>query len=138
MPGDPREVAIKADLTAQGEDAPPFVSIERFFDGNRDEGSIGCNLLPHPGLDAFRDVLVGLTRRSDVEAVYGQVAEIDPGDGLWPFVDTVFVVGAIDAGELARLLEPLAPDEVASAAETMIPPRLRAAHRGPVLYAWWD
>jgi len=138
MPSHPKEDAIKAELTAQGKNSAPFVSIERFFDGNQDEGSIGCNLLPHPGLDAFRDVLVGLTRRSDVEAVYAQVAEIDPGTGLWPFADAVFVVGTIAAGELARLLEPLRPDEVASADNVTIPPRLREAHGGRVLYAWWD
>ena len=132
---DPRETALKADLTAQA--APPFVSIERFFDGNQDEGSIGCNLLEHPGLDAFRERLVGLTRRADVEAVYAQIAEIDPGAGLWPFTDTVFVVGTIDRGELARLMERLQPDEVGSA-EGILPTRMREAHRGPVLYAWWD
>jgi hypothetical protein len=89
MPSHPKEDAIKAHLTAPGENRLPFVSIKRFFDGNQDEGSIGCNLLPHPGLSAFREVLVGLTRRSDVEAVYAQVAEIDPGVGLWPFADRI-------------------------------------------------
>ena len=35
--------------------APPRVLVtrEEFFDGNDDEGSIGCNLNDHPGLDAF-------------------------------------------------------------------------------------
>ena len=138
MPSHPKEDAIKAHLTAQGGNSPPFVSIERFFDGNQDQGSIGCNLLPHPGLSAFREVLVGLTRRRDVEAVYAQVAEIDPGAGLWPFADTVFVVGTITVSELARLLEPLHPDEVASSDDVRIPPRMREGHGGRVLYAWWD
>lgn len=133
-----KESVLKADLVAQGPDAPPVVSIERFFDGNEDEGSIGCNLLEHPGLGAFRDALLGLTHRADVEAVYAQIAEIDPGEGLWPFTDTVFVVGSIDDEELARLLAPLQPDEVASAAGLSVPPRIQSAHDAPILYAWWD
>ena len=39
---------------------------------------LGCNLLRHPGIDVFRDVLVGLLDRPDVEAVYAQISEIDP------------------------------------------------------------
>ena len=76
--------------------------------------------------------------RSDVEAVYAQVAEIDPGVGLWPFADTVFVVGTIAPSELARLLAPLHPDEVALAENIRIAPRMREGHSGRVLYAWWD
>src|SRR4051812_20945450 len=56
---------LKRDLVAQ--DAPQIVSIERFFDGNEDSGSIGCNLTDHPGIDSFRDALTGLLRRPDVQ-----------------------------------------------------------------------
>jgi hypothetical protein len=130
--------ALKADLLAQGSAEPPFVAIERFFDGNDDEGSIGCNLLPHPGIAAFRNALVGLTRRPNVEAVYALVAETDPGEGLWPFSDTIFVAGTIGHRELMQAITALQPDEIAVAEEPMIPRRLRSAHRGQVLYAWWD
>ena len=135
---DSKEGALKAALIAQGRESPPYVPVEQFFDGNGDEGSIGCNLMEHPGLEAFRAALVGLTRRDDVQAVYAQIAEIDPGAGLWPFTDTIFVVGSIDPDELRRLLAPLQPDEVASAANVPVPTRLREAHPGPIAYAWWD
>jgi hypothetical protein len=135
---DAKEVALKMALAAQGLGAAPITGVEQFFDGNCDDGSIGCNLTDHPGVDAFRNVLVGLLRRSDVEAVYAQIAEIDPGAGLWPFTDTVFVVGNIDLEELAKLLAPLNPDEVHAANEEMVPPAIRHIHRGRVLYAWWD
>jgi hypothetical protein len=133
-----KEVALKTALAAQGPGAAPIVGVEQFFDGNQDEGSIGCNLSEHPGLDAFRNVLVGLLRRPDIEAVYAQIAEIDPGAGVWPFTDTVFVVGSIAVAELARLFTPLQPDEVAPANEEMVPSRIRETHRDQVLYAWWD
>jgi hypothetical protein len=87
--------ALKEELAAQLE--PQIVSIERFFDGNDDLASIGCNLTEHPGVDAFRDVPAGLLCRSDVQAVYAQISELDPGDGHWPFTDTVLVEGTIPA-----------------------------------------
>jgi hypothetical protein len=62
-----RRRKLKSELSAQS--GAPTVAIERYFDGNDDEASIGCNLQEHPGIDVFREVLVGLTRRPDVEAV---------------------------------------------------------------------
>ena len=91
---------------------PQLVLIERFFDGNDDEGSIGCNLLEHPGMDVFRDVLTGLLKRPDVKAAYAQISELDPGDGCWPFADVVLVVGSIPLGELRAISEVLQPSEV--------------------------
>ncbi|PFK67047.1 hypothetical protein COJ21_24420 [Priestia megaterium] len=32
------------------EKTAPLVSLEEFFEGNDDEGSIGCNLMDHPGI----------------------------------------------------------------------------------------
>jgi hypothetical protein len=39
--------SLKAELASQPE--PQIVPIDRFFDGNDDLGSIGCNLIDHPG-----------------------------------------------------------------------------------------
>src|SRR5262249_62395768 len=77
-----------------------LIPIAEFFDGNDDLESIGCNLDPHPGVDAFRDVLTGLLRRPDVEAVYAQIAELNPGEQSWPLTDTVLVAGKISADDL--------------------------------------
>ena len=98
---DARCRALKAELATQSE--PQLVPIERFFDGNDDLGSIGCNLIPHPGFARFRQVLTGLLARPDVQAVYAQIAELDPGDESWPFTDTVLVVGTVPTDELRDL-----------------------------------
>jgi hypothetical protein len=55
---------------------------------------------------------LGLVGRSDVEAVYVQISEVDPGEEYWPFADWVFVVGTISRDELANILAPLQPDDV--------------------------
>lgn len=126
--------AIKAEFES---DALPLIPIERFFDGNDDLGSIGCNLHDHPGIKKFREVLVGLTRRPDVEAVYAQVAELDPDEDCWPFADTVLVVGRIDLDALQDLVGPLLPDEVGPVV-TDVAPVISEKHDGPVLVVWWD
>ncbi len=119
----------------RNEPEPQLVAIAEFLDGNDDEGSIGCNLSQHPGMTEFRDVLTSLAQRPDVEAVYAQIAEVDPGVDFWPFADTVFVVGSIDVDELTRQLAPLEPDEVGLPPRSSVP---RQIARSRVLMAWWD
>ena len=128
--------ALKQDLAAQPD--PPIVSIERFFDGNDDLGSIGCNLIEHPGTAVFRDTLLALLRRPDVEAVYAQIAELDPGDDSWPFTDTVFIVGNISADDLRAAVSTLQPDTVGAADDFGVPPLISQRHHSPVMLIWWD
>jgi hypothetical protein len=117
---------------------PQVVSISQFFDGNDDLGSIGCNLMEHPGIDSFHRILVGLTDRPDVEAVYAQIAELDPGEDCWPFTDTVFVAGTISADALREILSPLEPDEIGPAADFGVPDVVGGRHTVPIYAAWWD
>ena len=130
----------KAELieSLSSQDPPQIVPITRFFDGNDDLGSIGCNLIEHPGIDQFRETLVGLLNRADVDAVFTQIAELDPGEGCWPFANTVLVVGTIPAEELKHVLSPLQPDEVGTGKEFGAPPDFLKKQQAPVLAAWWD
>src|SRR5207244_2409262 len=121
--------ALKVELAAQAE--PHVVPIGRFFDGNDDLGSIGCNLIPHPGVDRFRQILAGLLARPDVQAVYAQITELDPGEGAWPFTDTVLVVGAIPAADLRAAVAELQPDEVGASDGFEVPAAV-AEHGSPV------
>jgi hypothetical protein len=128
---------LKAKLSAQPE--PWIVPIDVFFDGNDDEASMGCNLVPHPGIDVFRSVLLGLAGRPDVVAVYAQISEVDPGEEYWPFADWAFVVGTISRDELADLLASLQPDDVDPPGYLGVPEAITRQHVGvPVLVAWWD
>ena len=129
--------ALKAELLSM----PPLdavVSIGRFFDGNDDPASIGCNLSEHSGIDAFRTTLLALKSRRDVEAVYARIAEIDPGEDCWPFTDTIFIAGTISLHELREHLRPLQPDEIEPGEQFDIPSSIGQKHRSPVLAAWWD
>ena len=125
--------SLKAELAEQEE--PQIISIERFFDGNDDAASIGCNLMEHPGMDVFRDVLTGLLRRSDVRAVYAQIAELDPGEDSWPFTDTVAVIGSIPPDDLREAVSVLQPTDVGSDRDFS---DLAQKHGGRALVVWWD
>ena len=120
------------------ESSGQVVPIAEFFDGNDDPGSIGCNLDPHPGVDAFRGVLSGLLRRPDVEAVYAQISELDPGEETWPFTDAVLVAGKISADDLRDAVGSLQPDEVGDAEHFGVSPSIAGRHGSPVLVVWWD
>jgi hypothetical protein len=122
--------ALKDELAVQPE--PQIVAAERFFDGNDDLGSIGCNLDEHPGVDEFRDVFAGLLRRLDVQAIYVQISELDPGEGCWPFTDTVLVVGTISTDDLREVVSALRPDEVGDAEQFGISPAIAKKHGAPV------
>lgn len=128
--------ALKAALSSESE--PQIVAVDRFFDGNDDLGSIGCNLFEHPGIDTFRDTLVGLLSRPDVEAVYALIYELDPGEDAWPFADTVLVFGDISRVDLERATTNLQPDEVAAPEPYGIPESITSRHRSPAQVIWWD
>jgi len=132
-----RCAALKQELS--GMDEPQVIPIGRFFDGNDDPASIGCNLAKHPGVQAFRDVLEGLLRKPGVEGVYAQIFEVDPGEEYWPFTDTVLVVGSIPATEVRTAVKALKPDEVHVVERDDVPPVVAERHgAAPVLAVWWD
>ncbi len=125
--------ALKTELADKRE--PLLVAIERFFDGNDDAGSIGCNLLEHPGIDVFRNSLTGLLQRQDVNAVFAQIAELDPGEGSWPFTDKVVVIGNIALNDLSKAVSVLQPTDVGIDREFTAFAKL---HGSRSLVLWWD
>jgi len=128
--------SLKADYAHVPE--PQIIPIARFFDGNDDLGSIGCNLAEHPGIDTFRNTFAKLISRADVQAIYAQIAELDPGEDSWPFSDLILVVGTIPVKELQAAVSQLCPDDVGDSSQfdnaSIVGP-----HQGkPVLAIWWD
>ena len=133
---------------------PPVVTLEDFFEGNDDRGSIGCNLLEddNPGLDEFYRVLREVRDRPDVQDVLVEIDDDnaedededdeneDDADVCWPFSERVYVLASAAADEVGRWLESLHPDDVAEGPIWERPsqafPRL---HDGMKIYsALWD
>jgi hypothetical protein len=135
---------LLAEIASQGEyrstNGPePVVSLEMFFDGNDDEGSIGCNLTVHPGPERFYAILRDIRDRADVFAVWVGISEV-MDDNQWPFSDHVYVVTTATASEVAAWARELQPDEPTTEWWTGQPPaRPIPIPTGATLVTlWWD
>lgn len=54
----------------------PVVPLGLFFEGNDDIGSVGCNLIEHPGVYRFHEVLRDIEAKAEVQAVLVEVSEV--------------------------------------------------------------
>lgn len=120
------------------ESAPhAVVSLEDFFEGNNDEGSIGCNLNEFPDLSTFYKVLKRVSSKPVVGAVFVRINMIED---TWPFSDVVYIVTSARIDAVRQWLEPLQPSSVEEglylddqlANGYAVPDGMRVTH------AWWD
>ena len=135
---------LRAEIDRQGGyetgDGPePVVSLELFFEGNDDLGSIGCNLVDHPGIPEFFAVLRDLRDRVEVHDVLVGISEV-LGPDEWPFADHVYVVTSASARQVENWAARLRPDEPGSDWWNGVPPAreisLPAGMR--LVTLWWD
>jgi hypothetical protein len=115
------------------------VTLEEFFEGNNDEGSIGCNLTDHPGVHRFYEVLRAVRARPEVQDVLVGIAE-DMGDNEWPFSDSVYVLTSAPSHDVQQWVAELQPDEMGEPGYFPAPPpgapKLRPGYSA--LTIWWD
>ena len=138
----PRQKLI-AKIKSQGPldtDTSPVVSLEDFFTGNTDCGSIGCNLDPHPGLQKFFDVLRDIRSRPDVQDVSVSIFEVEERNkSIWPFSERVYVITSATPKKLAKWADALEPGEVDQGyigGKPQAAPRRKPGMN--VLSLWWD
>lgn len=103
----------------------PLVTLEEFFDGNDDPGSIGYNLsadnVPEQLYAVARDIL----GRPEVHAVLVEVKDWENEPG-WPSADTLHVITTADPDTLQSWFpDELAPDECGET-EQLAPPDTEA------------
>ena len=88
-----------------------FVSVEDFFDGNEDNGSIGANIFPDPpSLKEFYDILKEIEKKPETENIFIRICDIN--DGEWFYSDTVYISGSYSSAEVKKMFLPLKPDEI--------------------------
>ena len=119
----------------------PVVSLEDFFTGNKDYGSIGCNLSPHPGPQFFFAKLKEIRSRDDVQDVLVEVSEVEESDEtMWPFSERVYILTSAAGEEVASWVAALQPDEVeAGFAYGGVPSGAPPLSEGMAVYGvWWD
>ena len=125
----------------------PLITLEDFFEGNRDQGSIGCNLWPHPGIDSFFRILRDIRGWEDVQDVLVGISDLNEQTtpektaelAEWPFSDVVYLATRASIASIESLLSELEPDDVFSPEGTPYQrnfPALKEGYR--LLAAWWD
>ena len=118
----------------------PLVTLEEFFLGNDDYGSIGCNLTPMLGPHFFFEKLKLIRDQPNVQGVYIEVNEVDEADtSMWPFADRVYIFTSGTTEDVASWTTSLRPDEIEDGFAHGTPecaPELKPGYR---CYAiWWD
>lgn len=130
VPGPPR----------QG-DPYPVISLEDFFEGNNDAGSIACNLQ-----EAYRlkigewfQILKRIRDRQEVQDVLVEIFEVPEDGETWPSSDRIYVLTSAGEEEVKSWMQPLRPDELAEGYIEGVPPGAPVlAHGKRVYQAWWD
>ncbi|MCR2834592.1 hypothetical protein [Parerythrobacter lacustris] len=74
----------------------PLLSLEEFFEGNDDIGSIGCNLDGSPPPSQFYALFQEILDRPEVSDVRVQVTCVDSPGEEWPFSDTIWIMTTAD------------------------------------------
>jgi hypothetical protein len=121
------------------QDLLPVVSLEDFFEGNKDYGSIGCNLDEHPGPSRFYSVLRSIRARPQVQDVLVSISEVPEDDESWPYSDRVYIFTSAAPEELRDWARELQPSEVEEGFIGGAPPAAPALEPGMrVLALWWD
>jgi len=89
----------------------PLVSLEDFFIGNRDPGSIGYNLPEEVRPQEFFSLLERLRARPDVADIRIEAKDLEePG---WPSTDTIWFITSATVEEVRGWFpERMAPDEM--------------------------
>lgn len=138
-----RDELIKK-INDQGHQSPesplPVVSLEDFFIGNSDYGSIGANLSNHPGPQAFYEILKSIRAKPTVQDILVEINEVVETDSqVWPFSDRVYVLSSASIEEIRAWLNSLQPDEVTEDWAKGKPPAAPSLKPGIKIYAaWWD
>jgi len=128
-------------LEPQGRWTPlPVVSLEDFFDGNDDYGSIGCNLLEreHPGPKGFYAVLKEIRDCRDVQDILVEIYEIEEQE--WPYSERLYILATAQLDTVTEWMKPLSPSEVSEGHPwSRMPLALPELQPGVTLFtAWWD
>lgn len=118
----------------------PIVSLEDFFEGNTDEGSIGCNLLEHPGIETFYNVLLKIREQENVQDVFIEIMDIEEDDDYWAFSERLYILTSVDQETVEKWVSELEPSEIDDQGYVFgKPPLAPELKDGYMVFSlWWD
>ncbi len=112
----------------------PIISVDDFFLGNPDESSIACNLLEHPGLEHFYNVLTAIRNKEVVQDVFVEIMELEDNSD-WAFSERVYVLTNASQVEVEEWVKSLSPSDIDIDYQYGEP---EAAPGYKVYSIWWD
>jgi hypothetical protein len=117
----------------------PLVTLEEFFVGNDDFGSIGCNLTPMLGPQMFFERLNSIRSQPNVQDVFVEISEVAEDPTTWPFADRVYILTSGTPDEIKRWTADLQPDSIQEGllyGKPFSVPELRPGFK--CYGVWWD
>jgi hypothetical protein len=115
------------------------VPLDQFFQGNDDQGSIGCNLgSGQPSIPTFYELLASLREKPHVQDIWVRITDAtDPAS--WPYCDTVYVLSSLTQSDIEAALADLLFDEVHCGWMYGKPASAPQPDKGFSAYSvWWD
>lgn len=133
-----REELLNKIKSAGFPDKEVVLTLDQFFKGNNDIGSIGVNLYPdQPYPAVFYETFKRLIQSGQIESVYVRIADVD--DIEWFFTDTVFLVGQISLDELRQRVADIHPTKIYKGWMYGLPANLSDDFSDKQVYSlWWD
>jgi hypothetical protein len=90
----------------------PLVTLEEFFEGNNDAGSIGYNLPDPPQPEEFYKLLLEIRKRPGVSDIRIEVMDREDAEG-WPSSNTIWIITTVSSQEVRTWFpKRLAPSEI--------------------------
>lgn len=117
----------------------PIVSLEDFFEENDDIGSIGCNILEHPGVEKFYSILKEIRNKINVQDVLVEIMEYDGVDNTWPFSERIYILTKEEKSEISIWTKELQVDGIGEGYMYGEPKAAPKLEEGYLVYSlWWD
>ena len=115
----------------------PLVTVDEFFEGNEEVGSIGCNLESEPPPSVFYELFRVIAQRPEVKDIRIQITMFDNPE--WPFSDTVYIMTTASPEQVASWFpDELKPDETwAGFVDQPFEPYEVPGDSKPIA-CWWD
>jgi hypothetical protein len=123
---------------------PILLTVDEFFDGNNDVGSIAPNLDRKPELSEYHKILKQISDNPKVVGGFVEIKEVmiyENGvlnDNEWFYTDIVYFIGDITKEEIRDATKALMPDNVDYEKEGRLVNLDKSFEGKNVVYVWWD
>lgn len=123
---------------------PKLVSVDDFFEGNSDEGSIAPNLTEKPSISEFYKVLKQLETEKSIRKIRIRICDVNIyednklNDYEWPFTEYIYFATNLSVEELKQKTKIILPDEINIETDTTIIKSMNINPEEKLIYIWWD